>query len=93
MAINLGALWSICNLFLIKVLIQNIFNITKKNYWKIYGVLIIKLPVLYLGGYGLLKIANLPFIYFLMGFSLTFVVLLAISFRQAYLPQAASEKG
>jgi F-type H+-transporting ATPase subunit a len=89
-AVLLGGLWSCLNVFLIKIVLQNILTVEKaKSPLKILGSLIIKFPLLYVAGYFMITFFDLPALYFLLGFSLIFMVLLVNSIKETFLPSAA----
>ncbi len=75
MGIFAGAVWGCVNLFFLKQLVQNWLILGPRDYLKIYTILGIKFPLLYLAGYGLLKIKYLPPLNLLLGFSLIFGVI------------------
>ena len=88
----LGTLWSSLNLFFIKILLRLLLTSAHKNYWKISSTLIIKIPILYFVGYGLMNISMLSRPYFLMGLSLIFCVILALGCLQTlFSPLKAGE--
>jgi len=70
-----GAVWGCVNLYLIKQVVGNTLTLEQKDYLKIFTILGIKFPLLYLAGYGLLKIKYLPALNLLLGFSLIFGVI------------------
>jgi hypothetical protein len=70
-----GAVWGCVNLHLIKQVVGNTLTLEQKDYLKIFTILGIKFPLLYLAGYGLLKIEYLPALNLLLGFSLIFGVI------------------
>ena len=70
-----GTLWGCLNLFLLKHLIQNLLVIGTRSYLKIYTIVGLKFPLLYLVGYGLLRIKELPILSLVMGFSFIFVMI------------------
>lgn len=85
-----GALWSCVNLIFIKVLLQNMLTTeSKRSALKISMGLLIKFPCLYLAGYGLMSLFDLPHMYCLAGFSLIFMVLLVNSIRVSLSPTSA----
>jgi hypothetical protein len=84
LALFLGALWASINLFFLGQLIKGILFVKNKNYLKFFLLLSIKLPLLYLAGYGLLKIQNLPNIYLLIGFSFIFGVIFVLSLQNRF---------
>lgn len=81
LALFLGACWASVNLFFLAQLIKGMIGVKSKNYLKVFLLLSIKLPLLYLAGYGLLKIQNLSNIYLLMGFSFIFGVIFVLSLK------------
>lgn len=70
LAIFAGAVWGSLNLFFLKHLIQNLLLRTGKNI-KLFMLVCIKWPLLYLAGYALLKIDYLSSLYLLIGFSIS----------------------
>ena len=74
LGVFVGAVWGCINLYFLKQLVKNTLTLEQKDYLKIYTILGIKFPLLYLAGYGLLKIKYLPALILLLGFSLIFGV-------------------
>ena len=72
-AIFVGALWGSANLYILKHLVLKMMA-GKKKYLQICLLGLLKCPILYLGGYVLLKVPSLPPLYLSMGFSLLFVM-------------------
>lgn len=72
----IGAIWGVFNLLCIKQVIVNTMTPGEKDVAKIFIGLGIKFPILYLTGFGLLKISYLPSISLLIGFSLIFFIIL-----------------
>src|SRR3990172_7475627 len=70
LAIFLGSLWGCVNLFFIKLLVQEFITAEKRDYLRIWTILGIKFPILYLAGFGLLRIDYLPALNLALGFSL-----------------------
>ena len=70
LAIFLGSLWGCVNLFFIKLLVQEFITAEKRDYLKIWTILGIKFPILYLAGFGLLQVDYLPALNLALGFSL-----------------------
>ena len=73
-AICAGALWGAANLYILKHLVLKMMANGKKEYLQICLLCLLKCPILYLGGYVLLKIPSLPPLYLFIGFSLLFVM-------------------
>ncbi len=89
-AVLVGGLWSCVNMYLIKVVLQNILTVEKrKSPFKILGSLLVKFPLLYIAAYFIITSFDLPAIYFLLGFSLIFIVLVVNSIKETFLPSAA----
>lgn len=70
-----GAIWGALNLFFLKVLLQRLILPTYKKNFLFVLLILIKWPLLYLGGYYLLKNTYLSSMYLLAGFSILFVVI------------------
>ena len=87
-----GAMWGCLNLFFIKQLVQNWLTLAPKDYLKIYTILGIKFPLLYLAGYGLLRIKYLPPLNLILGFSLIFLVIFLKGLGRLVLEKTQAEK-
>ena len=87
-----GAVWGCVNLFFIKQLVQNWLIVGSKDYLKIYTILGIKFPLLYLAGYGLLRIKYLPPLNILLGFSLIFLVIFLKGLGRLFLEKAQTKE-
>ncbi len=74
-AIFVGALWGSANLFILKHLVLKMMATSKKEYLQICLLGLLKCPILYLGGYVLLKVPTLSPTYLFIGFSLLFVMM------------------
>jgi hypothetical protein len=68
-----GAFWGCINLFLLRHLLQNWLIIDSYNSVKLYTLLGLKFPLLYLLGYGLLQL--FPTLSLILGFSTILVVI------------------
>lgn len=73
--IIVGTIWSSINLYFLKKLFQELLKIDSRNPLKLYTLIGIKFPLLYLMGYGVLKWKLFPLLNLLLGFS---VMLIAI---------------
>lgn len=82
-----GAVWGSTNLLFIKHLMQNFIPLISKNYLKIFFLLNVKFPLLYLIGYGLLA-TDLPPLSLLVGFSLILSVIFFNGFKSALVNQS-----
>jgi len=92
LAIFAGAVWGSVNLFFIKQLVQNWLIVGPRDFLKIYTILGIKFPLLYLAGYGLLKIKYLPPLNLLLGFSLIFGVIFLKGLGRLFLEKSQSQE-
>ena len=75
----LGAFWGMANLYFMKISIEKWLVPGNRDHWVLFALLQLKFPLLYLGGYGLLK--AFPPLYLILGSSLVF---LAIFFLGIY---------
>jgi hypothetical protein len=80
LAVFAGAAWGTVNLYLIKLLIENLASQNAKSYWNIALLFGIKFPLLYLVGFGLFKVGYLPTLSLLLGFSLFFLSIILRGF-------------
>lgn len=80
-AICAGALWGSANLYILKHLVLSMLATGKKDYIKIFMLFMLKCPLLYAGGYVLLKVPSLSPIYLFIGFSLLFVMMALRAFK------------
>ncbi len=87
-----GAVWGCVNLFFIKQLVQNWLISGPKDYLRIYTILGIKFPLLYLAGYGLLKIKQLPPLNLMLGFSLIFLVIFLKGLGRLFLQKTQTKE-
>ncbi|CCB87312.1 MULTISPECIES: hypothetical protein [Parachlamydia] len=69
----LGVMWGCANLFLLKYLLKSILGNEQKNVLKIFTLMGLKIPLLYLLGYFLLASPYLNSLYLVLGFSLIFL--------------------
>jgi hypothetical protein len=70
----LGALWGMANLYFIKVSLEKWLAPGARDHLVLFAFLQLKFPLLYLAGYGLLKIFS-P-LYLILGSSLIFLAVL-----------------
>jgi len=87
-----GAVWGCVNLFFLKQLVRNWLVAGPKDHLKIYTILGIKFPLLYLAGFGLLKIKYLPAFNLLLGFSLIFVVIFLKGLGRLFLEKSQAKE-
>jgi hypothetical protein len=87
-----GAMWGCVNLFFLKQLVRNWLVAGPKDHLKIYTILGIKFPLLYLAGFGLLKIKYLPALNLLLGFSLIFVVIFLKGLGRLFLEKTQAKR-
>jgi F-type H+-transporting ATPase subunit a len=80
-ALLLGTLWGGVNLIFIKRLLQSTFIPASRNFLDIVTLFLIKFPLLYLIAYAVITMAALPVWYWVIGFSLQFVVFIFSSVR------------
>jgi hypothetical protein len=77
-ALFAGALFASANLFFLKYFIHNLL-LQKEQIGKLMLLLMIKFPLLYLSGYGLMKIKYFSKLYLLVGFTLQFAVMFILA--------------
>lgn len=77
--ILLGAGWGCINLYFLKKLLQEMLLL--RNGFKLLIWMVIKCPMLYVVGYGLLKIIFFPLLSLVSGFSLILVAILIKGLR------------
>jgi hypothetical protein len=87
-----GAVWGCVNLFFLKQLVRNWLVAGPKDHLKIYAILGIKFPLLYLAGFGLLKIKYLPALNLLLGFSLIFAVIFLKGLGRLFLEKSQAKE-
>lgn len=75
-AVFAGTLWGAANLYAIKLLIVNLFNRSGIDFLKALLEIMLKFPLIYLAGFGLLM--SLPYQGLLLGFSLQFAAMLIL---------------
>lgn len=90
LGIVVGSVWGSVNLFLIKSLIITCFKDFTSNYLKILILFFVKLPVIYLIGYGLLIV--FPMTSLAIGFSLLFLALFGLTIRLLIFQKLKSEE-
>lgn len=83
-----GALWGSANLYILKHLVLSLLAVGKRDYIKICVLFILKCPLLYAGGYVLLKVPSLSPIYLFIGFSILFVMMGLRAFKVTLLKRA-----
>jgi hypothetical protein len=88
-----GAVWGCVNLYFIRQMVRNTLTLEQKDYLKIFTILGIKFPMLYLAGYGLLRIKYLPPLNLLLGFSLVFAVIFLKGLGRVFLDKTQVQKG
>ena len=76
MGLSLGALWGYINLLLIRQLMSGLLLESPANYLKNLGIALVKFPILYGCGYGLLSIKQFSPWILLLGFSLALPVIM-----------------
>lgn len=81
-AVFAGALWGSANLYMIKLLILNLFEQKRIDPLKVILAMMVKFPLVYLAGYGLLT--TLPYQGLLLGFSSLFVVAFVLALRSIF---------
>lgn len=74
LGICLGITWGLLNLYFIKQLLQSVLIPNKRNFLKIFVFILIKFPLLYFLGYGLLLIPYFSPWSLLIGFSLILIL-------------------
>ncbi len=74
MAVLLGAFWGMANLYFIKISFEKWLAPGNRDHLMLFAFLQLKFPLLYLAGYGLLKVFS-P-LYLVMGSSLIFLAIL-----------------
>lgn len=82
MALFTGALWGSVNLFFLKLLVQNLL-IKRSANLQLFAFMAIKWPLLYLAGYGLLKMDYFPSYYLLAGLSTLFLMIFILIVAEA----------
>jgi len=87
-----GAIWGCVNLFFLKQLVRNWLVVGPKDHLKIYTILGIKFPLLYLAGFGLLKIYYVPPLSLLLGFSLIFAVIFLKGLGRLFLEKTQTKE-
>lgn len=87
LAICAGALWGSANLYTLKHLVLKLLS-DKKEYLKITLLALLKCPLLYAGGYVLLKVPAFSAMYLFIGFSLLFVMMALLGFKVTLLRRA-----
>ncbi|MBI2094102.1 MAG: hypothetical protein HYT88_05195 [Candidatus Omnitrophica bacterium] len=76
-----GLAWAIANIWAIGLLVNSALGPTPARFWKMLALWCIKLPILYGIAAVLVVSAKVSPIGFLLGFSLWFVLLMAVAFR------------
>ncbi len=69
-----AGVWGLVNILFIKATIEAVLKPGKVDRIVVFGLLIIKFPILYFSGYGLLSFERFEAPYLLAGFSLFFAV-------------------
>lgn len=92
LAILAGAGWGCVNLYFLKQLISNWLTLEPRDHLKIWTIMGIKFPILYLAGFGLLKIKYLPALNLLLGFSLILAVIFLKGLGRVFLGENPDAK-
>jgi hypothetical protein len=79
-----GAVWACINLHFLRMLVQNWLITGPRDYLVINFLLWVKFPILYAGGFLLLKYHIVPAIGLLLGFSLIFLAILMVGAVNLY---------
>ncbi len=92
LAILAGAVWGSTNLFFIKQLVKNWLIPGQRDFLKIWVILGLKFPILYLAGFGLLKTGYLPELDLLIGFTLMMAVVFLKGLGRLFMESANSKQ-
>jgi hypothetical protein len=92
LAILAGAVWGSANLFFIKQLFKNWLIPGRRDFLKIWAILGLKFPILYLAGFGLLKTGYLPDLDLLIGFTLIMAVIFLKGLGRLLMESARSKQ-
>jgi hypothetical protein len=76
LGIVLGCLWGVMNLHFMRSLVVCYTHLSGRNKRRLLLLLLVKVPLLYFGGYLLLRFDLFPILSLLTGFTLVFVVIL-----------------
>ncbi|HEV8051587.1 MAG TPA: hypothetical protein VGP47_03765 [Parachlamydiaceae bacterium] len=77
----LGAFWGIANIYFIKISLEKWLDAKTRDHLMLFAFLQLKFPLLYLVGYGLLKMFS-P-LYLILGSSLIFIAVLILGIYKA----------
>jgi hypothetical protein len=76
LAVFSGMIWSVINLYFLTLLIVNTIKPDKIDVLPVVGIALIKMPLLYLAGYYLIKNPDFRVVPLVIGFSSLFAVIL-----------------
>lgn len=76
LGIVLGCLWGVANLHFMRSLVVCYTDLSGRNKRRLLLLLLVKVPLLYFGGYLLLRSGIFPILSLVTGFTLIFVVIL-----------------
>lgn len=75
LGVVLGCLWGAVNLHFLKAVVVCYTDLSKRSKRQLLLLLLLKFPLLYLGGYLLLKLGLFPVLSLVVGFTLIFAVI------------------
>lgn len=87
-----GTSWAIVNLYFLKRFLQVLLKIETQNALTLYTLIGIKFPLLYLAGYGMLKMNLFPILNIVLGFSLIFIAIFLIGLGAIFSPKTIGSR-
>jgi len=86
-----GSFWGMANIYFLKKSLEELLKAGDRNYLLFYTFMQLKFPLLYLAGYGLLKV--LPAMYLVIGSSLPFASIFILGIYRAITEESSQTKG
>ena len=91
LGVLLGSFWGMANIYFLKKSLKEWLKVGHRNYLLFYTFIQLKFPLLYLAGYGLLKV--FPALYLVVGSSLPFAAIFFLGLYRAITEESSQTKG
>lgn len=91
MGLGLGAIWGCLNLYFLKKLLEEYVTLPSKEGLKCYTWMAIKFPLLYVAGYGLLRVFAI--LSLVCGFSLLFIAIFLLGIGTLFSDKFQTSRG
>ena len=80
-----GGVWGIINLHFLRVLVESVIRPEGIDKMRVFGLILVKFPMLYVSGYFLLTVSGFEVWHLLIGFSVPLAVMLLKALGRALL--------